>query len=85
MLEELKEFRRTVYGDPEEKPASARTSAATGVLIFVGVLLLIGGLFTLTNATLGVGLIGIAIFLSVLARLAQARTQQRELIENLRK
>lgn len=85
MLEEIKEFRRTVYGDPQEKPAAARTSAATGVLIFVGVLLLIGGLFTLTNATLGVGLIGIAIFLSVLGRLAQARAQQRELIEHLRK
>jgi len=85
MLEEIKEFRRTVYGDPTDKPAAARTSAGTGVLVFVGVLVLIAGVFTLTSATLGVGLVGIALFIAVLARLAQARSQQRELIDHLRK
>lgn len=85
MLEEIKEFRRTVYGDPAEKAVAARTSAGTGVLIFIGVVVLIVGFFTLTNATMGVGLVGIAVFIVVLARLAQSRAQQRELIEYLRK
>lgn len=85
MFEEIKEFRRTVYGEPAEKPAAARTSAGTGVLVFLGVLVLIGGLFTLTSATIGVGLVGIAVFIAVLARLAQSRAQQRELIDLLRK
>ncbi len=63
----------------------ARTSAGTGVLVFLGLLVLIVGLFTLTSATLGVGLVGIALFIAVLARLAQSRAQQRELLEQLRK
>ncbi|WP_158606133.1 hypothetical protein [Simplicispira hankyongi] len=46
-------------------------------LVILGILVVIGGILSLSQATLGVGLIAIGCFLAILARLAQAEAQHR--------
>ena len=43
-----------------------------GILIILGILALAVGFLSLTEATLGVGIVGLACFLGILARIAQA-------------
>jgi hypothetical protein len=47
-------------------------------LVILGLLVVLGGILSLTQATLGVGLIAIGCFLAILARLAQAEVQHRK-------
>jgi hypothetical protein len=47
-------------------------------LVVLGLLVVLGGILSLTQATLGVGLIAIGCFLAILARLAQAEVQHRK-------
>ena len=72
MLEEIKEFKQTVYGDA---PPPSGKSVWAAVLVLAA---LIGGLVgfaALTQATMGVGFVGLALLAGVLARIAQARAQ----------
>ena len=48
-------------------------------LIAVSVLVLIGGALTLSQATMGVGLVAVACYLAILARLVQANAAQKDL------
>ena len=45
-------------------------------LIILSLLALVAGVLSLSNATLGVGLIGVACYIGILARLLQAATYQ---------
>jgi len=47
-------------------------------LVILGLLVVLGGILSLTQATLGVGLIAIGCLLAILARLAQAEAQHRK-------
>ena len=49
-------------------------------LVILGLLVVLGGILSLTQATLGVGLIAIGCFLAILARLAQAEAQHRKIL-----
>jgi len=51
------------------------------LLLFAGVVLGFFGLGSLTNATLGVGLIGVSAGLCILARIAQADYHHKQLIK----
>ncbi len=55
----------------------------TTILIVLGTLTALGGLLYLTEATEGVGLIGLACFLGILARLAQAKQHTDHIHEHL--
>jgi hypothetical protein len=82
MLEEIREFKQTVYGDA---PPPSGTSTVAVLLVVVGLLVGAVGLFSLTQATLGVGLVGLALFAGVLARIAQARAQHMAIMAALRR
>lgn len=45
-----------------------------GVFLVIGFALAVFGVMSLSEATMGVGLIGLACFFGIVARLAQART-----------
>ena len=49
-------------------------------LVILGILVVLGGILSLTQATMGVGLIAIGCFLAILARLAQAEAQHRQVL-----
>ncbi|MGD1146939.1 MAG: hypothetical protein ABR961_03180 [Thermoanaerobaculaceae bacterium] len=51
----------------------------TVVLILVALLAVLGGLMSLSQATIGVGIVALACFLAILARIAQAKEQHAEL------
>jgi hypothetical protein len=53
------------------------------ILVGLAVAFLLGGLYTLTIATGGVGLIGAACFLGLCARMVQASQQHEKLIYTL--
>ena len=48
------------------------------IFIFLALLLAVGGALSLTNATLGVGLIGLGAVCGILARLIQADAHHKE-------
>lgn len=50
----------------------------------VSILVFFAGVFQMTNATLGVGLICSACFLGIMARIDQADKHQEKLVENLK-
>lgn len=54
-----------------------------GLLILLGILALGAGLLFLSEATTGVGIIGVACFLGILARIAQASEQHQKLMDAL--
>jgi hypothetical protein len=56
----------------KERAALVRGRQTT-LLVVVAALAGLGGLLTLSNATLGVGLIGFGCLMAILARLAQAQ------------
>ena len=47
-------------------------------LVVISILLALYGLFTLTQATMGAGLVAAACFFAILARIAQAQAQHYE-------
>jgi len=49
-------------------------------LVILGLLVVLGGILSLNQVTLGVGLIAIGCFLAILARLAQAEAQHRKIL-----
>lgn len=49
------------------------------LLIVIGIIAIIIGIFTLTNATMGAGVIAIGCFFGILARIAQAGRHHNEL------
>lgn len=51
----------------------------TVVLLIIGVIVAIFGYYSLTQATQGVGLIGLACFIGILARIAQSANHQGEI------
>ena len=55
------------------------------LVLTLALLALFAGVLSLTQATWGVGLIGVACFLAVLTRLAQAERQQKQLMAALAK
>ncbi|MGE8218545.1 MAG: hypothetical protein ACN6OU_02180 [Stenotrophomonas acidaminiphila] len=81
MLEEVKEFKKEVYG-AAPPPNGGSTWA---VLLVVGSLICgLIGLFGLTQATMGVGFVGLGLMAGVLARIAQARAQHKAVMAALR-
>jgi hypothetical protein len=54
------------------------------IFVILGAIALVIGLFSLTQTTMGAGIIGIACFLGILARIAQASKQHRELINHIK-
>lgn len=54
-------------------------TAVTVLLILIGIAVALIGAFTLTQATQGVGLLAIACFLAILARMSQAAGHQAQL------
>lgn len=53
-------------------------------LIFLALLAAVAGIFMLTEATLGIGVIAMACFLGILARITQAGSHQNELKRELK-
>ncbi len=53
------------------------------LLILVAILTAVGGLLFLSQATTGVGIIGIACLLAIFARLAQASDQHKKAMQTL--
>lgn len=51
------------------------------VFLIFSVIFLVVGVFTLTQATQGVGWLAVAILLAIFARIGQAATQHRELLK----
>ena len=49
------------------------------ILIILSIIALVIGVFNLTNATLGAGVIAIACFFAILARIEQANSHHKEL------
>lgn len=49
------------------------------ILIILSIIVAVGGALSLSNATMGVGIIGLACMLACFARIAQASSQHAEL------
>ncbi len=81
MLEGIKEFKRDVYG---EAPPPSGGSAWAAVLVVVALICGLVGFFGLTQATMGVGFVGLGLMAGVLARIAQARAQHKAVMAALR-
>lgn len=52
-------------------------------LVVTSILAVVYGILSLSQATMGVGLVGAALWLGVMARLAQSRAQHRETLKAL--
>lgn len=68
---------------PQIVPSGGSTGAV--LLVVFGLLVLFLGAAMLTRATLGIGVVCIAVALLVLARLAQARAQHLHLVDQIRR
>ncbi|MEG0184729.1 MAG: hypothetical protein RR704_14885 [Stenotrophomonas sp.] len=77
MSEAKQSTRRMLFGDPG--PPGAGLSVAVVVLMVLAAMAAAIGFLRLPDAMLGIGLIGLAIFLAVAARICQARDQHQAL------
>lgn len=68
-----------------DRRSSPMPRAAVWMLLAMALVVTIGGLFALSQATLGVGSICIACFLAILARIAQAGYQHAEVLNVLQR
>lgn len=77
MSEQKQSSQRTLLGDPG--PPGAGLSVAVVVLLVLAAMAAAIGFLRLPDSMLGVGLIGIAVFMAVGARICQAREQHQAL------
>ncbi|WP_295572002.1 hypothetical protein [Stenotrophomonas maltophilia] len=77
MSSEKRDTRRMLFGDPG--PPGAGLSVAVVVLLVLATMAAAIGFVRLADPLVGLGLIGIAVFLAVGARICQARDQHQAL------
>jgi hypothetical protein len=77
MSEDKRDTQRMLFGDPG--PPGAGLSVAVVVLMVLATMAAAIGFLRLPDPMLGLGLIGVAVFLAVGARICQARNQHQAL------
>lgn len=77
MSDDKRDTQRMLFGDPG--PPGAGLSVAVVVLMVVATMAAAIGFLRLPDPMLGLGLIGVAVFLAVGARICQARNQHQAL------
>ncbi|HEL4239365.1 TPA: hypothetical protein UM793_001233 [Stenotrophomonas maltophilia] len=77
MTDDKRDTQRILFGDPG--PPDAGLSVAVVVLLVLATMAAAIGFVRLPDPLLGLGLIGIAVFLAVGARICQARNQHQAL------
>ncbi|MBH1405106.1 hypothetical protein I5U28_06120 [Stenotrophomonas maltophilia] len=77
MSDEKRDTQRMLFGDPG--PPGAGLSVAVVVLMVLATMAAAIGFLRLPDPMLGLGLIGVAVFLAVGARICQARNQHQAL------
>ncbi|HEL2978732.1 TPA: hypothetical protein UMB92_004382 [Stenotrophomonas maltophilia] len=77
MSDDKRDTQRMLFGDPG--PPGAGLSVAVVVLMVLATMAAAVGFMRLQDPMLGLGLIGIAVFLAVGARICQARDQHQAL------
>ncbi|HGM7308153.1 TPA: hypothetical protein ACKP7U_000768 [Stenotrophomonas maltophilia] len=73
MSDDRRDTQRMLFGDPG--PPGAGLSVAVVVLLVLATMAAAIGFLRLPDPMLGLGLIGVAVFLAVSARICQARNQ----------
>ncbi len=51
------------------------------ILVFLSIISAVGGFFSLSQATMGVGILAVSCLLAILARIAQADAHHKELVK----
>ncbi len=77
MSDDRRDTQRMLFGDPG--PPGAGLSVAVVVLLVLATMAAAIGFLRLPDPMLGLGLIGVAVFLAVGARICQARNQHQAL------
>ncbi len=77
MSDDKRDTQRMLFGDPG--PPGAGLSVAVVVLLVLATMAAAIGFLRLPDPMLGLGLIGVAVFLAVGARICQARNQHQAL------
>lgn len=77
MSDDKRDTQRMLFGDPG--PPGAGLSVAVVVLMVLATMAAAVGFLRLPDPMLGLGLIGVAVFLAVGARICQARNQHQAL------
>ncbi|RTQ89114.1 MULTISPECIES: hypothetical protein [Stenotrophomonas] len=77
MSDDRRDTQRMLFGDPG--PSGAGLSVAVVVLLVLATMAAAIGFLRLPDPMLGLGLIGVAVFLAVGARICQARNQHQAL------
>ncbi|MBH1589127.1 hypothetical protein C7E13_08845 [Stenotrophomonas maltophilia] len=77
MADGRRDTQRMLYGDPG--PPGAGLSVAVVVLLVLATMAAAVGFLRLQDSMLGLGLIGVAVFLAIGARICQARDQHQAL------
>ncbi|MBA0389044.1 hypothetical protein D7U91_14730 [Stenotrophomonas maltophilia] len=77
MAEGRRDTQRMLFGDPG--PPGAGLSVAVVVLLVLATMAAAVGFLRLQDSMLGLGLIGVAVFLAIGARICQARDQHQAL------
>ena len=83
MSEQKQSAQRTLLGDPGLPGASL--SVAVVMLLVLAAMAAVIGFLRLPDSLLGIGLVGIAVFLAIGARICQARDQHQALYRLLGK
>ncbi|MBA0265178.1 hypothetical protein D7T58_10810 [Stenotrophomonas maltophilia] len=81
MSDDRRDTQRMLFGDPG--PPGAGLSVAVVVLLVLATMAAAIGFLRLPDPMLGLGLIGVAVFLAVGARICQARNQHQALFRLL--
>ncbi|MBH1703553.1 hypothetical protein I5U93_09855 [Stenotrophomonas maltophilia] len=81
MSDDRRDTQRMLFGDPG--PPGAGLSVAVVVLLVLATMAAAIGFLRLPDPMLGLGLIGVAVFLAVGARICQARNQHLALYRRL--
>ncbi len=77
MAEGRRDTQRMLFGDPG--PPGAGLSVAVVMLLVLATMAAAVGFLRLQDSMLGLGLIGVAVFLAICARICQARDQHQVL------
>ncbi|WP_414607501.1 hypothetical protein [Stenotrophomonas sp. FR010] len=77
MADGRRDTQRMLFGDPG--PPGAGLSVAVAVLLVLATMAAAVGFVRLQDSMLGLGLIGVAVFLAIGARICQARDQHQAL------
>ena len=77
MSDDRRDTQRMLFGDPG--PPGAGLSVAVVVLLVLATMAAAVGFLRLQDSMLGLGLIGVAVFLAIGARICQARDQHQAL------